>query len=243
MKKNWILRLGVLAMVLTLVTMPMVSSTYAKYVTSATGTDTARVAKWGVTVTANPTGAFGDAYEAVADGNEAVDYATAGVTVKSTADNTDVLAPGTQGSFTFTVAGTPEVKVALAFDATVTLTGWTIEDWEEADQVYEPINWTLYNGTNYWDGDGFDSETAVNLTGAALDSAIDGLDSTNNPLTVLNKTYTVAWVWPFFVDDDTVIEKADGVVYTFDEADTILGNYASAPTLSITVTVTATQID
>lgn len=47
MKKNLVFRLGLLALVLTLVTMPLVSGTYAKYVTQEVGTAQARVAKWG----------------------------------------------------------------------------------------------------------------------------------------------------------------------------------------------------
>ncbi|MDD4565910.1 MAG: hypothetical protein PHE79_10620, partial [Eubacteriales bacterium] len=50
MKKNWIARIGFLALVLTLVTASLVSGTFAKYTTAVSGKDTVRVAKFDVAV-------------------------------------------------------------------------------------------------------------------------------------------------------------------------------------------------
>jgi len=279
--KKLVLKLSVLVMILTLVTLPLVSGTYAKYATEVVASDTARVAKWGVTVSANVQNVFGEAYLAEADGNTSVDYLTANVTVNSGEDNTDVLAPGTEGSFTFGVTGTPEVSVALTYEATVTLEGWDVIG--EGDNDYQPINFTLYDQTHYSTTEGaFTSDIAVVLTGAELQAAIIGLTHNYAPLTPLAKTYTVAWEWPFekegtyylgtSVEDYYVsdglggYEAAEGVFvpgttyYTddtgepevvttaflpatsYDSADTILGNLGT-PTLSISVTITATQID
>lgn len=47
MKKNKAMRLASALMVLTLLTTCVISSTFAKYTTSANGEDSARVAKWG----------------------------------------------------------------------------------------------------------------------------------------------------------------------------------------------------
>ena len=52
-KKNWTLRAAVLMLALVLITSCFVGGTFAKYVTSGSGTDSARVAKFGVTVKAN----------------------------------------------------------------------------------------------------------------------------------------------------------------------------------------------
>ena len=52
-KKNWTMRAAVLMLVLVLITSCFVGGTFAKYVTSGSGTDSARVAKFGVTVTAS----------------------------------------------------------------------------------------------------------------------------------------------------------------------------------------------
>ena len=53
MKKNRMMRLASILLVATLMSTCTISGTFAKYVTTASGSDTARVAKWGVTVTAN----------------------------------------------------------------------------------------------------------------------------------------------------------------------------------------------
>lgn len=50
MEKNRMMRLASALLILTLLTTCMISGTFAKYTTQATGEDTARVAKWGVTV-------------------------------------------------------------------------------------------------------------------------------------------------------------------------------------------------
>ena len=47
MKKNKAMRMASALLVLTLLTTCVISSTFAKYTTSANGTDSARVAKWG----------------------------------------------------------------------------------------------------------------------------------------------------------------------------------------------------
>ena len=45
-KNNRVLRIGLLALVLTLVTASLVSGTFAKYVTTVNGTGTVQVAQW-----------------------------------------------------------------------------------------------------------------------------------------------------------------------------------------------------
>ena len=52
MKKNILMRIGSTALVLTMITSYIISGTYAKYITSDSASDTARVAKFGVVVTA-----------------------------------------------------------------------------------------------------------------------------------------------------------------------------------------------
>ena len=50
MKKNKFMRLASVMLMLCLITTCAISGTFAKYTTSGTATDTARVAKWGVGV-------------------------------------------------------------------------------------------------------------------------------------------------------------------------------------------------
>ena len=63
LKKNWMLRAAVLMLALVLITSCFVGGTFAKYVTSGIGGDVARVAKFGVTVTATNNSMFKTTYE------------------------------------------------------------------------------------------------------------------------------------------------------------------------------------
>lgn len=66
-KKNVLMRSAGLLLALVLVTSCFVGSTFAKYVTSGDAGDNARVAKWGVSITAHATGdVFAKEYDAIA---------------------------------------------------------------------------------------------------------------------------------------------------------------------------------
>lgn len=118
MKKNKMMRIASILMVAVLVSTCAVSGTFAKYVTSDSGSDTARVAKFGVVVLAKGS-LFGDAYN---DGtqtkaNEVVAYSTdiAKLSVKASSPNTNVVAPGTKSSegLALSVTGIPEVRTKI----------------------------------------------------------------------------------------------------------------------------------
>lgn len=97
MKKNRILIAGVITAFVALITLSLVSGTWAKYTSSVEGSDTARVAKWsfdGANLEAK-TIAF-DLFSTSYD-----------ETVKST---DKVVAPGTKGETTFELKNTGEVK-------------------------------------------------------------------------------------------------------------------------------------
>lgn len=221
MKKHSAWRLAGLLLVLVLVTSCFVGGTFAKYVTSGTGTDTARVAKFGVTVTAN-----GSTF--------AADYATDDASVASTisrsvvsSDNSKLVAPGTSGNMTsVTLAGTPEVAVNVKYEATFTLN----DEWKDAEgNFYCPleikVGTTTYKGTAY---------TSAAEFAAAVETAIEDYSknyTANNNLATAATTPAVSWSWAF---------EGDNV------KDTYLGNQAAAghaATVSLTVVTTVTQID
>ena len=112
MKKNKFLKLASGLLVLCLLTTCVISTTFAKYTTSGSANDTARVAKWGVEVAVqagdvdkSETNAFYDEYK---NGTK--------TTVKG---SQEVVAPGTSGTLvSFSVSGTPEVALSIAFDVT-----------------------------------------------------------------------------------------------------------------------------
>jgi hypothetical protein len=111
MKKNKMMRIASGLLVLTLLTACIISGTFAKYVTSATASDTARVAKWGVQVQVSGT-LFGEKYDAVGedDKGNTISVGDTGITVMST--DKKIVAPGTKNDkgITFSLEGKPEVS-------------------------------------------------------------------------------------------------------------------------------------
>ena len=123
MKKNKMMRIASVLLVAVLLSTSIISGTFAKYVTEGSASDSARVAKFGVTVAA--TGSlFDKTYKTTENtpGGSTLDENlaepnTAALSVESTAD---VVAPGTKNTdgLTFSVTGTPEVDVNVKFDFT-----------------------------------------------------------------------------------------------------------------------------
>lgn len=112
MKKNTMMRLASFLLIAVLISTSAISGTYAKYVTSDSASDTARVAKWGVElqVVGN---LFGTSYKdnIVKSAKDTDDKITVqAADWEGTAS--DVVAPGTQNTgegFTFSLKGKPEV--------------------------------------------------------------------------------------------------------------------------------------
>ena len=105
MKTNTMMRVASVLLVAVLLSTCAIAGTYAKYVTSASGTDTARVAKWNITMKNDSSATFVDQYDSAddvqVDGNSA----------------TGVVAPGTQGSTKYEVDGTPETDYVITFSS------------------------------------------------------------------------------------------------------------------------------
>lgn len=220
MKKNRMMRAASALLVAVLLTTCTISGTFAKYVTTGSGSDTARVAKWGVTITAQ-----GDAFSKDYDDENGDSGFTK--TVISTTDK--VVAPGTAGTLTdLEVAGTPEVAVAVTYDATLTLTGWQLADSSE----YCPIVFTVETEEFYIGQTGID--TIADLI-AAVEGKIEGCKNdypANVAIDTSSDAPSISWRWPF--------ESVDN------SKDTYLGNQASidnAPIITLAITTTATQID
>lgn len=230
MRKNKMMRVASALLVAVLLTTCAISGTFAKYTTTGTGTDTARVAKWGVVVTVEGT-AFAKEYDATA-------------TAKSVVSTDKVVAPGTSGNMvSATITGTPEVKVQVSYSADVELgDNWT----DAAGNFYCPLVFTV--GSTTIDGiattTGDSGTTPVYANADALETAIE------NAINEYTRTYdagtdlatatttgstapTVSWSWPFHTSDDN------------DVKDTFLGNKTGTniPQISITLTVTVTQVD
>jgi len=121
MKKNKMMRLASVLMMAVLLTTSVIGGTFAKYTTSDEAKDTARVAKWGVTVAMSGS-LYGEKYEQT---GTKITAETADDKVSvwgKQATGTDavntVVAPGTSsdGGFYFSLDGEPEVDSLITVD-------------------------------------------------------------------------------------------------------------------------------
>ena len=209
MKKNNTMRVAAGLGIAALLSTCLVSGTYAKYVTSGDSTDTARVAKFGVTVTGTDNSLFDQTYDN---------------TVKS-GDEWNVVAPGTKGELkAVALDGTPEVDVKVTNEATVSLTGWTVDG-----AYYCPLEVKV--GDDTLKGSAYTSAADFEK---AIKEAVDGTTAVYKAGTALatNGCPTISWEWKFEGNDDA--------------KDTKLGDAAAADNaakVNISVTTTVTQID
>lgn len=221
MKKNKIMRIASVLLVAVILTTCAISGTFAKYVTSGNGSDSARVAKWGVTVAGNAE-TFAKTYAKTDDS-----FTVAANTVVSTED---VVAPGTSGDMAaFTLSGTPEVAVRVAFSGTLELG----DKWVDSNSAYYcpieiTVGGTTFKGTAYNSADEF--EAAVNAKIATYSK--DYAANTTDLSTIGADAPAISWAWAFTGNDDV--------------KDTYLGDQAAAGNaakISLSVTATVTQID
>jgi hypothetical protein len=117
MKKNKMMRIASVLLIVTLLSTCAISGTFAKYVTTAEGEDTARVAKWGITIETSGS-MFSDSYVSTDEGYISA-FGDGALSVKS--DNEDqVVAPGTTSNvdgnhaLVATVSGRPEVATRFS---------------------------------------------------------------------------------------------------------------------------------
>ena len=245
-KKHWTLRAAGLLFALVLITSCFVGGTFAKYVKSVSGTQLARVARFGVEITAADNTAFKTTY--------ATDTADASVGVNSviSSDGLKVVAPGTgeNDTVTLSITGTPEVAVHVELAMTgmdvflkdgtyLDLTTPNPDDNFILSTSYYPVVFTLKQNDN----------TLVSGTISDINTKLGTLSKDCAAGTDLNTefgTYTLSWEWAF--EDAHIVNK--------DKADTLLGalaaNHSAFPYnfgidyqtgISLTLTATVTQID
>lgn len=234
MRKNKMLRMASALLILVLLTTSVVGGTFAKYVTTAKGTDTARVAKWGVEITANGT-TFASSYA-----NDAVIGTTAigdGTSVATSEANTKLVAPGTKGNMAkMTLSGTPEVAVRVSYTGEFEIN----DKWVDKDgNFYCPLTIKLSKGSTTENISGA-SYTSKSDFETAVNNAIKGYQVDYEPNTDLSTKNTdslsIDWEWPFSSSAEN------------DVKDTYLGgqaaaNPSNAATVTVAVTTTVTQID
>lgn len=215
MRKNKFMRAASGLLVAVLLTTCVISGTFAKYTTKSTGTDSARVAKWGFkdTSTVLLDNLFSNAYDE---------------TVQSTAK---VIAPGTAGQKTFTFNYTePTTKPEVDYTFTVSTDGSTCA---EDIQNNGNIQWKLDKGQ--W---GTWSDLLKNIEALAGDTSKTTTYKAGTLPTAFSgsTTHTVAWQWVFDKD------KADAAGDK-DAADTALGNKSTLDEVKLQISITAEQVD
>ena len=236
MKKNVMMRVASIMLVLVLMSSSVISGTFAKYVTQDKATDSARVAHWGVEVVVTGEEAFKTEYadeSGLPDEND-------GLTVKSSTAK-KLVAPGTKGTLaTVDVNGSPEVDATIEFAADVTISDWLIDhDGDStADYYYCPlvitVGTTKLVGNTYADAAAFEAaiENQLNNTYTQYYNAHTDLAAVAD--------VTVEWAWNFSTNTDDVEQT--------DELDTILGDKAAdlgddADYIEFELKVTVTQVD
>lgn len=254
MKKNKMMRIASVLLIAALLSTSVISGTFAKYVTQTSAGDSARVAKWGVTV--GTSGAlFSETYVKHSGESGASSIANTVVSsekVVAPGTSYEDVAPGT--GLTFTVSGVPEVAVKISFDvnddykdvvmpAANGYTDFTVvpNGTFNLTEDYHPLVFTLKDR----------SGTVVDCGGNTLKDIVDYLEG--NPifvgpgvdLSTAFGSYTLTWAWDYAGND---------------QADTFLGQYAfnnatSLPStppeaagkfsheVSLEVTITVTQVD
>lgn len=216
-RSSMMVRLVAALAVTMMFTMCLVGGTFAKYVTSYSASDNAGVAKWGVSITGT-----GDLFQKV----YASDSSFVGNTVASTAD---VVAPGTSGSMAaFSIEGTPEVAVNVAFTGTLELGNkWVAAGSNYYCPIEIKVDGTTFKGTDYASADEFEAAVNAKIATYTQDYAA-GTDLS----TIGGNAPAISWKWAFEGNNDVW--------------DTHLGKQAAegnAATISLSVTVTVTQID
>lgn len=201
-KKHWTLRAAGLLFALVLITSCFVGGTFAKYVITGNGHESARVAKFGVTMSVANDKAFKQTYDTDDDSfsatiSKSVEYSGNG--------DENLVAPGTKGSnfVVLSISGKPEVAVNVKIEASGTdvflkagkypdLTTAAGRDTFHLAADYYPITYTLTKT----------GATAPVIEGH-LNDIIEYLNDrsgnyeANTDLTSAIGEYKLSWEWKF----------------------------------------------
>jgi len=231
MKKNVMMRAASALLVAVLLTTCAISGTFAKYTTAATGSDSARVAMFGVEITS--TGSmFSKNYFAADDATNGNKVATEAKGSVDSSNDDNILAPGTKGEMaSISITGTPEVKVQVTYQGTVTLNGkWLAKLSADAtdESYYCPLKVTVgattLNGLDYASEAEFKAAIEGEINKAANTKTYDALTD----LSAQDNALAISWEWEFTGND---------------YADTYLGNATDKGNIEISVVTTVTQVD
>ena len=141
-------------------------------------------------------------------------FADSYTNVQADADGKKIIAPGTSGKYDFEIAGTSEVAYKVNADISITYS----EEWGE----YKPLEFSR-DGLS-WKG--------FNLFKTDLESALES--ETLVPNTAYASEQAIHWRWPYYVSDADDIKDTNVGVKAAEGA---------APSVTVTIKVTAVQVD
>lgn len=204
--------------------------TMSKYVSSKSDKGTANVAKWGFEVTAKGDGLFGKEYKYDAGKSASVVNTASGVTLTVSAasagegvERSNLVAPGTTGSMTFSITGTAEVrsKIEVSLSGNDVVLKYTATG--VANGEYAPVKWTLKKK-------GVTTALVDNGSFKDLQDGLAGLSATvveANAAYANAGEYTIEWAWAFEGGNDAL--------------DTFLGTIANKPATTTDGTYTKAE--
>lgn len=167
MKKNKMMRIASVLLIAVLMTTCAISGTFAKYVSEATGADTARVAKWAFNVgAANIAQTNTFVFDLFSYTDDHVDVDGSG--------SEKVIAPGTTGSFAIQLTNNSEVIAVYSIDFTEVRTASDNGNVIPMEYSLDNINWET-------------SIDDIDLTAKDVALAMNGGTT----------TITVYWRWAF----------------------------------------------
>ena len=231
MKKNRMMRLASGLLVAVLLTTSVISGTFAKYTTSASSQDSARVANWGFdnAATIQINNLFQTSYD------------------KNVNGVVDVIAPGTtnSASFQFTYNEQNEYAPEVAYTFSVLVTDSTCDiDIANNKNIQWRLNSNDVEGT--WGDWGTLLESIKALSGDADGIKEDTAGQLPDAFKAEDIVHEIEWQWLFEGNETYQVDiNNDGIIdsVTQDQYDTWLGNKITLDDCLIKITIIATQLD
>lgn len=245
-KKHWTLRAAGLLFALVLITSCFVGGTFAKYVTTGSGHESARVAKFGVTMSVANDKAFKQTYDTDNDSisgtiSKSVEYSGNG--------DENLVAPGTKGSepVVLSIKGTPEVAVNVKIAAEghdvflkageyLDLTTAADSDEFTLATDYYPITYTLTKN-------GAEAPVVKGKLNDIIEylNKLSGNYKAKTDLTSTIGEYKLSWEWKFEGGNDKADTLLGAITAGGMPTPPAFGTYGTGVLLTLTATVT--QID
>lgn len=231
----------ILIAILLLVAIAFGAYTYSRYVTQDSGTGSAPVAKWGYSVTvsdgANGSDEFGFANNYNSSGTAQESDTNAVISARGETES-NIVAPGANGSMTFSITGDAEVSAQVIAELTSTSKIFiTVSDDDPSTTYYYyPVVYSLNNGT---------SDVVVGSieeVAAYLEANVNQVVNPNS--TKLKLSYTLKWAWAFERTEGMTLKDSTGeneLQITGDDVDVLdtalglLANSSDLQTTTITV--------